>query len=97
MRGASATALAALVALGLWRISPVTSEAMNTTLAATPLAVYGVETPGEFPISLLIRNDGDTADQLLGGSTPIAARVAASLSLIFWIGVVVAGRWIGFV
>ena len=29
--------------------------------------------------------------------TPIAARVAASLSLIFWIGVVVAGRWIGFV
>lgn len=29
--------------------------------------------------------------------TPIAARVAASLSLLFWIGVVVAGRWIGFV
>ena len=29
--------------------------------------------------------------------TPQAARTAASLSLIFWIGVVVAGRWIGFV
>ena len=29
--------------------------------------------------------------------TPTAARVAASLSLLFWIGVVVAGRWIGFV
>ena len=29
--------------------------------------------------------------------TPNAVRVAASLSLIFWIGVVVAGRWIGFV
>lgn len=29
--------------------------------------------------------------------TPRAVRVAASLSLIFWIGVVVAGRWIGFV
>ena len=29
--------------------------------------------------------------------TPTAARVAGSLSLIFWIGVVVAGRWIGFV
>lgn len=28
---------------------------------------------------------------------PVAARVAASLSLLFWIGVVVAGRWIGFV
>ena len=29
--------------------------------------------------------------------TPVAARVAASLSLLFWIGVVVAGRWVGFV
>ncbi len=29
--------------------------------------------------------------------TPQAARIAASLSLVFWIGVVVAGRWIGFV
>ena len=28
---------------------------------------------------------------------PMASRIAASLSLIFWIGVVVAGRWIGFV
>ena len=28
---------------------------------------------------------------------PVAARVAASLSLLFWIGVVVAGRWVGFV
>ena len=29
--------------------------------------------------------------------TPQSARIAASLSLLFWIGVVVAGRWIGFV
>lgn len=29
--------------------------------------------------------------------TPAAARVAASLSLLFWAGVVVFGRWIGFV
>lgn len=29
--------------------------------------------------------------------TPLAARVAASLSLVFWVGVVVAGRWVGFV
>ena len=29
--------------------------------------------------------------------TPQPARVAASLSLLFWVGVVVAGRWIGFV
>ena len=29
--------------------------------------------------------------------TPPAARIAASLSLLFWIGVIVAGRWIGFV
>ena len=29
--------------------------------------------------------------------TPQPARIAASLSLLFWVGVVVAGRWIGFV
>ena len=29
--------------------------------------------------------------------TPVAARVAGGLSLLFWIGVVVAGRWVGFV
>ena len=29
--------------------------------------------------------------------TPRAARYAAGLSLLFWIGVVVAGRWVGFV
>lgn len=29
--------------------------------------------------------------------TPIAARVAGTLSLTFWIGVVFFGRWIGFV
>jgi hypothetical protein len=29
--------------------------------------------------------------------TPIAARVAGTLSLTFWIGVIFAGRWIGFV
>ena len=29
--------------------------------------------------------------------TPRAARIAAGLSLLFWIGVVVAGRWVGFV
>lgn len=29
--------------------------------------------------------------------TPVAARIAGGLSLVFWIGVVVFGRWIGFV
>lgn len=29
--------------------------------------------------------------------TPAAARVAGVLSLLFWIGVVIAGRWVGFV
>lgn len=27
---------------------------------------------------------------------PLAAKVAATLSLLFWIGVVAAGRWVGF-
>ena len=29
--------------------------------------------------------------------TPVAARLAGTLSLTFWIGVVFFGRWIGFV
>ncbi len=29
--------------------------------------------------------------------TPVAARIAGTLSLIFWIGVIFFGRWIGFV
>ena len=29
--------------------------------------------------------------------TPLAARVAGALSLLLWVGVVAAGRWIGFV
>lgn len=29
--------------------------------------------------------------------TPNAARLAASLSLLFWVGVVMCGRWVGFV
>ena len=29
--------------------------------------------------------------------TPQAARIAASLSLLSWVGVIVAGRWVGFV
>jgi copper(I)-binding protein len=72
---ARAVALAALVVAVLGSAVPVTGALSDVTSAATPLAVYGVETPGEFPISLLIRNDGGTADRLLGGSTPVAARV----------------------
>ena len=42
----------------------------------TPSAAYaGVEIPGAIPVSLLIRNDGDTGDVLRGGSTPIAQHV----------------------
>jgi hypothetical protein len=29
--------------------------------------------------------------------TPVAARIAATLSLVFWVGVIFFGRWIGFV
>ena len=30
-------------------------------------------------------------------STPVGAKIAGGLSLLFWFGVVTAGRWIGFV
>ena len=79
MTAARAVALAALVAAILGSAVSVTGALSDVTSAATPVAtppaVYGVETPGQFPISLLIRNDGDAADRLLGGSTPVAARV----------------------
>ena len=79
MRAARAVALAALAAIILGRVAPVAGGLSNVTTgatpSATPLTVYGMETPGEFPISLIIRNDGDDADRLLGGSTPVAARV----------------------
>jgi hypothetical protein len=29
--------------------------------------------------------------------TPSGARLAGTLSLLFWIGIVVCGRWVGFV
>ncbi|HEX2282898.1 MAG TPA: hypothetical protein VHG52_14165 [Thermomicrobiales bacterium] len=35
------------------------------------------------PVSLLIRNDGHEDDRLLGGSTPVAERVALRRTLIF--------------
>jgi copper(I)-binding protein len=79
MTAARAVVLAALAAVILGSAVPTTGAPSGVTTeatpAATPLAVYGVETPGEFPISLIIRNDGDDADRLLGGTTPVAARV----------------------
>ncbi len=30
-------------------------------------------------------------------TTPVGAKVAGGLSLLFWVGVIAAGRWIGFV
>jgi hypothetical protein len=42
----------------------------------TPSAAYaGVEIPGAIPVSLVVENNADTPDVLLGGSTPIAERV----------------------
>jgi copper(I)-binding protein len=42
---------------------------------ATPVSVAGAGHVGAVPVSMLIRNDGDEADRLLGGTSPVAARI----------------------
>ena len=76
MRGGAILAVFALTACVLASAAFAGEATPPPDVPPTPSAAYaGVEIPGAIPVSLLIRNDGDTADVLLGGSTPIARRV----------------------
>lgn len=56
-------------------IAPESSSWTNAAPVATPgFDVLG-ETPGSVPLSVLIENRGDAADRLVGGTTPVAARI----------------------
>lgn len=47
--------------------------------------------------ALAIRFSGDWRCVLAGGSVSLGLRLGAALSILIWLGAVVAGRWIGFV
>ncbi len=67
----------ALVASG-WAILSAAERTMSLDTAppATPIAAGDpFELPGAIPISLLIRNDGDADDRLLGASTPAGDQI----------------------
>jgi copper(I)-binding protein len=49
--------------------------AREATLVATPVTQTLNETPGNVPVSMLVRNVGSLDDVLLGASSPIADRV----------------------
>ena len=61
-------ALASLALTGIVRASG--------TPPASPVPVPPTELVGAVPVSMVVRNDGDTADVLVGGVTPAADRVA---------------------
>lgn len=52
-----------------------TTGAAGPAATPTPAADNGVETPGEIPVSLTVRNLGMSDDVLLEASTPLAERV----------------------
>jgi copper(I)-binding protein len=68
------TAFVVLVAFSASGLAvPVTAN-HDTPVLATPV-ITPVEASSAVPISLVIRNEGDQHDRLLGGHTPAAARV----------------------
>lgn len=70
-RGALLTLLGAMTALAaLGHVA-----AQQSTPIATPMASMLNETPGNVPVSLLVRNLGSSDEVLLGASSPLAERV----------------------
>ena len=74
--------LAALVIVGL---APFTTVAPASSLEATPIAllphVDEVEILDSVPVSLVIRNNGNAGDRLLGGRSVVAALNPAARGL----------------
>lgn len=76
IRALSLLALTTLVAVGPESLSNVH---VVFSLEATPVPALpindGLALTDAVPVSLVIRNDGDDADWLVGGSTPVARRI----------------------
>ncbi len=51
------------------------SETVRPALIATPVAIPSSEMASAVTVALTIHNDGQVADQLIGGETPVAERV----------------------
>ena len=69
----------------MFTLGAVPAFKLNATLAGVNMAVFHFIGTGDIE-----RWDTGT------GQTPIAARAAATISLLLWIGVVAFGRGIGF-
>lgn len=71
-RAGTAVALTALVVMVLMRIAPSAPAVSHAAAPASPIPVSPSEVFDAVPVTMTIRNDGDEADVLLGGTTPIA-------------------------
>lgn len=82
--------LAVLTGLCLFSVRP-TEYARNTAfLAKLCLVALAL-------VNVAVVHFGSGWRAVLSGETPgVALRVGATLSVLFWIGAVIAGRWIGF-
>ncbi|MGH2618709.1 MAG: copper chaperone PCu(A)C, partial [Thermomicrobiales bacterium] len=69
-------ALVLLISLIASRLTGPVTPTEGTVVLATP-ATVPADVSRAVPISLTIRNVGVEADRLLGGHTPVAARVEA--------------------
>ena len=89
----AATGLALAVATGLLLFStrPVTYVANPAFLAKLGLVAIGTAN------ALALRAGGGWARALDGAAVPAALRLGATLSLLAWLGALLAGRAIGFV
>ena len=67
-------ALTVLVAGGLTRLGNVQGVSLGAMPVPLPID-HDLEITDGVPVSVVIRNDGDAPDRLLGGSTPIARRI----------------------
>lgn len=83
---ATGLALAAFTGLGLFSVKPEeywANAAFRWKLVLLALALANVAIQHR-------------ATNTAGGDVPAAARITAGVSLSLWLGVLVAGRWIGF-
>ncbi|WP_105371801.1 DUF2214 domain-containing protein [Neorhizobium huautlense] len=82
--------LAVLTGLCLFSVRP--TEYVRNTAFLAKLALVALAL-----VNVAVVHLGSGWRAVLSGETPgVALRVGATLSVLFWIGAVIAGRWIGF-
>jgi hypothetical protein len=87
---AAGLALAVVTGFLLFSVRPVSYASNPAFLSKLALVALGVLN------AAMLHLGGPWRRAFHGPAIPAAVKVAAALSLIFWAGAVVAGRWIGF-